>query len=398
MIKLNDNTECCGCEACSQACPKNCIEMVPDAEGYLYPKIDEDTCINCHICENVCPYLNNTFEGNEQRKPIKAYAAYNRDSSIVKKSSSGGIFYEFAKATIERGGIVFGAVINAQHEVHHTYAETLDGVMEMLGSKYVQSHIGKAFSDVKSFLHQDKPVLFSGTPCQIAGLRQYLRKDYENLLTVDFVCHGVPSPGIWKKYIYEIASVLNKDGGTGKLKINFREKNGFSWSNYGFSVKHENGKHFETGAVNSPYMRAFITDNCLRPSCYKCEYKNNSGSDITLGDFWGIDKVVSEMYNEEGVSLLVVNTQKGRRDAYSLNIDSKEVSYQQACIYNRAINHPSPKPITRDKFFRLATNPHYSITDAVKRIAPIYNQLSPWEYLAYLPIRIKRFIYRKFKI
>ncbi len=398
MIVLKDKTECCGCEGCIQVCPKQCINLMQDREGYMYPKIDSDRCIDCHLCENVCPYLSCKSGHKQQsdRKPLIALAAKNRNCTIVDNSSSGGVFYELAKSVIEQDGVVFGAILTEGHEVIHTHTTTVVGLSKMMGSKYVQSRIGRSFSKVEEFLKMGKRVLFSGTPCQIVGLRKYLRKDFSNLITVDFVCHGVPSPGIWMKYIKHVMASLPENR-ENDIKINFREKKGFSWSDYGFSIKSGTESLFETRSVENPYIRAFITDNCLRPSCYQCKYKNNTSSDITLGDFWGIDKISPEFYDEKGVSLIVIKTQKGADLIPYDKFVTKEVQYLQVTQYNRAINHSSPKPITRKLFFKLATNHKYTVEDAVKRIVPIESSLSLWEKLKYMPIKIMRFINRKAK-
>ncbi len=200
MIEIRDKKMCCGCEACVQICPKGCISLNRDSEGFFYPKVDRALCVDCGLCDGVCPVINRS----ENREPIKTLAAKNRDDQIRANSSSGGIFTLLAQQTIAQGGVVFGAKFNDRWEVIHDYSETVEGVAAFRGSKYVQSRIGDNFIKVKKFLDSGRRVLFSGTPCQIAGLKNFLGREYDNLLTVDFICHGVPSPAVWERYKSEV--------------------------------------------------------------------------------------------------------------------------------------------------------------------------------------------------
>lgn len=197
MINIKEKHNCCGCSACVQVCPKQCISMSADNEGFLYPQIDTAICIDCGLCEKVCPVINQ----NEPREPLAVYAANNNNEDIRLKSSSGGIFTLLAEQIISEGGVVFGARFNENWEVVHDYTEAIEGLEPFRGSKYVQSIIGDNFIKAKQFLTDGRKVLFSGTPCQIAGLKKFLRKEYENLLTVEVVCHGVPSPMVWRDYL-----------------------------------------------------------------------------------------------------------------------------------------------------------------------------------------------------
>lgn len=395
MISINHKIECCGCEACVQKCPRNCIELVFDEEGYRYPKINQEQCINCHLCEKACPYLNITE--HIKRKPILTLAAKNKNTKIVENSSSGGVFYELAKHIIASGGYVAGAIINDECEVAHTVIEAIPDLSKMMGSKYVQSKIGNTYVIIERLLKDGKPCLFSGTPCQISGLKYFLKKDYPNLITVDCVCHGVPSPGIWKKYlsdaIFQQNDGIDKDG----LTIKFRDKTAYCWSSYGMTIKDKSKQYLSQHSSHNPYIRSFITNNCLRPSCYQCIYKNNT-SDITLGDFWGIDQVIPNMYDENGVSLVMFHTQKGIDLMPFSEFTIQKADYSDVIKYNSAIIHSSPKPITRDRFFKLCAKPGVTLERVIKAIAPIESELSLTEKLLYLPTRIRRFINRKFKI
>lgn len=203
MINIIEKKDCCGCSACVSICPKHCITMSLDNEGFLYPQVDNESCIDCGLCEKVCLVLN---QGKEC-KPFQVYAAKNINEEIRMKSSSGGIFTLLAEQILHEGGVVFGARFNADWEVIHDYTETKEGLAAFRGSKYVQSRLGDSFCQAEHFLRQGRKVMFTGTPCQIAGLKLFLRKTYDNLLTVDFICHGVPSPGVWKKYLEELIAL-----------------------------------------------------------------------------------------------------------------------------------------------------------------------------------------------
>lgn len=195
MIHITDKSKCCGCNACVQRCPKQCIAMREDEEGFLYPKVDVAVCIDCGLCEKVCPVINQ----NVPKEPLQVFAAKNKNEDQRLRSSSGGVFILLAENIIKQGGVVFGARFDKNWEVEHGYAETLEELEPLMRSKYVQSRIGNTYKEAEMFLKQGRKVLFVGTSCQIAGLHKFLRKEYENLLTVDFICHGVPSPGVWRK-------------------------------------------------------------------------------------------------------------------------------------------------------------------------------------------------------
>ena len=240
MIDIKEKNNCCGCSACVQICPKQCISMAADNEGFLYPQVNSAICIDCGLCEKVCLVINQSAP----REPLVVYAAKNNNEDIRLKSSSGGIFTLLAEKVIEEGGVVFGAKFDADWNVIHDYTETIEGLAAFRGSKYVQSIIGDNFKTAKQFLNNGRKVLFSGTPCQIAGLKKYLRKEYDNLLTVDVVCHGVPSPMVWRDYLdYKRAKrAAGKNTVSSSLKelpvitgISFRDKTK-GWKKYGFRI------------------------------------------------------------------------------------------------------------------------------------------------------------------
>lgn len=253
LIKLNGGGYCTACSSCFHSCPKHCITMQADSEGFLYPIVNEADCIDCGLCEKVCheqhPY--------DERKPLNVYAAINKDEAVRMNSSSGGIFYLLAEKTIAEGGVVFGARFDENWQVVIDYAKTMDAVKPFMGSKYVQARTATAYKDAESFLKQGRKVLFSGSPCQIAGLHHYLRKEYDNLTTVDFVCHGVPSPKVWGRYLDEVV----KAGKQAINEVKFRNKgNGWKKFNFVLSYKHEDMSYsLCCSHPQNHYMRAFLS-------------------------------------------------------------------------------------------------------------------------------------------
>lgn len=345
MIIISDKQNCCGCAACAQKCPKHCITMQQDKEGFFYPIIDTVTCIDCGLCENVCPIINSY----EKQSPLHTYAAINKNDEIRLKSSSGGIFTLLAEKIIDDGGVVFGARFDENWQVVIDYTETKDGIAAFRGSKYVQASTLNTYTQCEDFLKIGRKVMYTGTPCQIAGLKHFLRKDYDNLLTVDFVCHGAPSPKVWECYLKEIVGTL-----TNARESSVCQKN-IGWQLAPFQIIYK--KHEDTLTLSIPhdqndYMKAFINDMILRPSCYMCATKEcNSHSDITIADFWGVKKVIPEMYDNKGTSLVLIHTFKG--DSYYKKIDviSKETVFEDGCRGNPAIYSSAKPHFRRDLFF-----------------------------------------------
>lgn len=341
MISIEDKTLCCGCSACAMKCPKHCITMQADSEGFLYPVVNEAECIDCGLCEKVCHELH----PYDERKPLNVYAAINNDEEIRLKSSSGGIFYLLAEKTISEGGVVFGARFDDEWQVMLDYAERPEGVQPFMGSKYVQARTANAYKDAETYLKQGRKVLFSGSPCQIAGLHHYLRKEYEDLTTVDFVCHGVPSPKVWQRYLDEVVT-------SGKQAINdvkFRNKSN-GWKKFNFVLSYNNEeKSYSLCSWHQQnhYMRAFLSDMILRPSCHECRAKQGSShSDITIADFWGIHIEMPEMDDDKGTGLVLVNTEKGRNALNWSKVTKKESSIEVASKYNgglSSLTKPHPK-------------------------------------------------------
>ena len=377
MIQITDKKNCCGCEACVQVCPKHCISFQTDAEGFRYPQVDINKCINCSLCEQVCPELNVLTS----RRPQKVYAAKHINAQIRGTSSSGGIFTLLAGYVLSEAGVVFGARYNDHWEVIHDYTETQDGLAAFRGSKYVQSRIGDTYRQAEVFLKQNRKVLFSGTPCQIAGLKLFLRKEYCNLITVDFVCHGVPSPFVWTIYLQE----LQKNTASPISAITFRDKV-TGWKQYSFSLYDSKGDVAYTNRFyHDPYMQVFLANLSLRPSCYVCPAKaGRSMSDVTIGDFWGIQNYAPEIDDDKGVSLVM--TYNPTYEHLLSGCTKQEMSYQQATEQNSCIEKSVPQPINRNFFWQHLI--HFgSITKAAKSCGSN-------DFFS----RLRRMVFRKFKI
>lgn len=345
MISITDKTLCCGCSACASKCPKRCITMQTDSEGFLYPIVNEADCIDCGLCEKVCHELHPYNE----RKPLNVYAAINKDEKVRMKSSSGGIFYLLAKKTISEGGVVFGAKFDEDWQVVLDYAETMEDVKPFMGSKYVQARTDSAYKDAETFLKQGRKVLFSGSPCQVAGLHHYLCKEYENLTTVDFVCHGVPSPKVWDLYIKELTANAHK---TIKY-VSFRNKNN-GWQKFNTYISAvEDSLILSQHHRDNAYMKAFFMNMILRPSCYECKAKKGSShSDITIADYWGIQEKHSDMFDDKGTSLVFIDSMKGRIALNFSDVLYKETPYEDAAThYNPGINSIVQPHRNRTHFF-----------------------------------------------
>lgn len=351
MIKISNKSECSGCHACINICPKQCISMKTDCEGFWYPYIDIDKCINCNLCEKVCSIYNDL---NKIDNKITAYACKNTNEEIRNTSSSGGVFTLLCEYIIKNGGVVFGAAFNEYFEVEHMHAETLEECFKFRGSKYVQSKIGNTYKMAKRYLDEDKLVLFSGTPCQISSLDLFLKKKYKNLLMVDIACHGVPSPLVYKKYLKSLEDI-NKS----KISsLSFRDKT-TGWKNYSCKVDFENGKTIKEIGYDNMYMKGFLSDIYLRPSCYKCKSKKPiTAADITLADYWGVQNIHSDFDDDKGVSLVLVNTELGQNimEKLSSSMDIIESNLDYAIKCNPSIKISSKCNSGRKQFFEELNN------------------------------------------
>lgn len=344
MIQLGKD-ECCGCGTCHNICPTKCIVMKADEEGFLYPSIDVDKCIRCRQCETKCPVLNR--KKDDEEKPI-TYAAYNKDEEVRKNSSSGGIFSAIANLILERGGVVFGVAFDEKQRVIHTKVEIQKELSKLRGSKYVQSDVGTSYQDAKQILEQGKWVLYTGTPCQISGLYQYLGKDYDKLITQDIICHGTMSPIVLQKYLEYMESQYNSTVD----RISFRDKT-YGWNRYGMELLFSNGSRYVKVASEDYLLKTYSANVCLRPSCHTCAFKYiHREADITLADFWNIQQIDSHIDAEQGVSLVLLHSQKGNeifRDIMN-GIVCKTEEFDEALRYNMSMIISAPQHLKREKF------------------------------------------------
>lgn len=361
MIDIKDKKDCCGCHACVSACPIHCITMKADEQGFLYPVVNKDACTHCELCDKVCPIIHQ----NEAHQPLKVYAAKSKNDEVRMQSSSGGIFTHLAEAIINDGGVVFGAQFDKHWHVIHTHIDNIGKLPLLRGSKYVQSKIGDTYKEAKTFLQQGRKVLFTGTPCQIAGLRRYLRKGYDNLITMDIVCHGVPSPTVWEAYLSEVCQKQPSP----ITSISFRDKT-FGWKKYRLYIRHANTH--DTSSSSNIYMKGFLKDLFLRPSCHVCPTRlGKSGSDITLGDFWGVQKHYPKMDDDKGTSLVLINSIKGQLLYDSIIREHIEAHLEEALLYNPSIAHDAPQSKYSKQFWEQFP---YKGTAC---IAPICRKASP---------------------
>lgn len=347
MIEINKKTECCGCEACANVCPKNCIKMVYDEEGYRYAKVDKENCINCGLCEKVCPIK------NEPKKTylddLKYYAGYNNDDAALAKSSSGGIFWLLADFIFKKNGIVYGVVQDSTFDVRFERTTSHEQAEKLRGSKYLQANVNDTYRLVKNDLDENKEVLFSGTPCQVAGLYNYLKKQYDNLYTCDVVCHGVPSDKVYKKFISYIEETNKK-----KVKnIKWRDKTN-GWGPNKIVIYFTDGSSIITTSRENMFQTGFLDNLYLRPSCYECKYARLPRiGDISLADFWGYDGELVEKNNNKGLSAIIVSSEKGQ---VLFNSIEKSITYHPVSkeyLIKRSRHsyiHPEENE-NREKFF-----------------------------------------------
>ncbi len=348
MIEMFGSADCVGCGACANACPVGCITMQPDAEGFLFPVVDAKACVQCGRCEAVCPANQKMLP----RLPVEqTYAAVSKRDAQRMDSSSGGVFSLLAETILDQGGVVFGAAFSEDFKsVRHIAVRSRDALQKLRSSKYLQSSIGDAYVQTKKYLAQGIPVLFTGTPCQIGGLRTFLGKDCPLLYTQSIVCHGVSSPLVWRKY----ASFRENEAGAALRGVSFRKKEP-GWKNYSMEMTFENHDKFVCPASKDLYMRCFLKELSLRHSCYRCQFKAEQDSaDLTLGDFWGIQYVLPEMDDNKGTSLVMVRTEKGRQLLQACGdwMEIVPVDYAAAVQGNPAAVRSVKKPFNRSRFMR----------------------------------------------
>ena len=335
--------ECTGCRACANACPKNCISFRKNKEGFLYPQIDYSECIHCGKCIKSCPVYNNLkLEHNRKCLVVKA------SDKVRKSSSSGGVFYHLADEVLSRKGVVFGSAFDENLDLKHIAITNKKDLYKLQGSKYLQSNTKNTFKEVKDYLNDNKIVLYVGTPCQIKGLHLFLNKKYDNLYTVDIICHGVPSPLVFSKYISKLEEKYNSN----VIKYDFRNKDE-GWKNFNTKIELENGNILKEKYDQNIYMKGFLRNLYLRKSCYNCSAKGfTSGSDITMGDSWGIQNEFKEFDDDKGCSIIFINTKQGQNlfNSVQENFEIKKID-DRLLKYNKALVESVFENKNRTRFF-----------------------------------------------
>ncbi len=297
--------KCSGCGLCEHLCPKNAITMV-EKDGFLYPNVNENTCVYCGVCVKLCPVNSDKLT---ESNCIEAFAVKHKDSNVIFNSSSGGIFTALSDKILENNGYIIGADFDDDMNLVHTTTSTTEGRDRMRGSKYIQSNTVGIYKAIRDLLNEDKPILFTGTPCQAAAVRKaFPNKD--NLYIVDIICHGVPSPEVWKKYVEFIEKKYKK-----KLTFfSFRNKSLSGWRKYSAKLTFDDKTEILHNDYTGSFIELFRYDVCLRPSCTECNFTSmNRQGDITIGDFWGIENTIPEISDNKGISAVMINTEKGKR-------------------------------------------------------------------------------------
>lgn len=369
MINIKDKHLCCGCNACVQVCPKSCIILESDEHGFMYPKVKQSECIDCGLCEKVCPMIN----GGNERFPIASFWGIHKNENIRFSSSSGGIFQGLSDLILSKGGYVAGAIFDQKWDVKHIVSNKKEELLLMKGAKYVQSSIGNTYVEIKNLLIKGIPVLFTGTSCQVLGLRRFLRKDYSNLICVDVVCHGVPSPLVWRNFLSDL--IGNKDYVSLIDSITFKDKSD-SWEKYALNIQYRDklGNKFSLveSSKKNPYTVCFLRNLTTRPSCFNCPGKGGKcGSDITLGDFWGINCLYPSLNDGKGCSVIFAYTSKGMELLKDNSLSLKEVSFHEATIYNPSTLNSSKETKRVNKFWKEYDSQSFKMQVLKKYSAPL---------------------------
>lgn len=372
MLQVDHKEACCGCHACAQICPRQCIRMEADEEGFLYPAIDTALCVQCGLCEKVCPVLQVGMEPTDSTP--EAYAAYSLREDVRLSSSSGGIFSLLTGEVLASQGTVYGAAMTSVHEVNHIRVTKPEELPLLRGSKYVQSSIGNTYLLAREDLRQGKTVFFTGTPCQIEGLRQFLGEDHPKLICMDIVCHGVPSPTVWRKYVHY------REGRAGSTAVRacFRNKK-YGWKDYSVVIDFADGSAYTSCFMEDPFMLAYLHNLSMRPSCYQCRFRKlNRVSDITAADFWGIEHTYPQMDDDHGTSLLLVHSEKGARLLRSAfdSMNYQQVDLTAAIQRNPSLLASSKKPDAREAFLReIQTNDFRKVTGRYVKVRRPFKRL-----------------------
>lgn len=347
MTNICNYDLCTGCSACANICPKHCIKMVHDNEGFMRPEIDQNVCVKCEKCRSICPVCNHPVD--DKRKP-DVYAVQNIDDQEREKSSSGAVFPLLAEYVLDQNGVVFGAGYNNRLEVVHKACVSMDELEALKGSKYVQSDIGDCYRKAKEYLDARRTVLFTGTPCQIAGLHSFLQKEYSNLFTQDLICHGVPSPFIWRKYL----DYREKTEGSDALFASFRNKDK-GWRVFSLFIEFKNKSIYKETLFNDMYLLMFLKNICLRKSCEHCAFKDiHRQSDITLADLWGLKTILPEWDDDKGTSLVMIHTKKGKEllNNISNKIKLQSIEYDIAVKSNPSMTESVTASPLRDRLLK----------------------------------------------
>lgn len=347
MIEIRNKQDCCGCTACASACPKQCITMTVDSEGFQYPVIDKEKCISCHICEKKCPVNGRTKvvaspsldKAEINRRALDAAGqlpetsvCFLKDEKLRQKSTSGGIFTALALYVLGMDGIVCGVILDDEQKVVHSFAENEVELAKMRRSKYVQSNQVGVYQRVQEELRKGRTVLYSGTPCQVAGLKSYLGNEYENLITVDIFCHGVGSPLYWEKYVQYVSRKMKSP----VKEICFREKT-YGYNSACLAVYFQNGKSTHKGHDDDLYWTAFSKNYIYRPSCYACAFKSvNHVADFSIGDFWNAGKLPEKFRLANGCSLVLCHSEKARDifEVIDSSVEATHVELEEALNIN----------------------------------------------------------------
>lgn len=351
MIEIKDKSNCTGCTACASICPKNAIEMITDEEGFKYPIIDKEKCIGCNLCSKVCPMLKKYKKNNEN---LEFYAVYNRNEKIKNESTSGGFFTALAEKIIEDKGVVYGATFDENFNVIHCGVEKKEDLYKFRGSKYVQSDLGNTFKSIKELLEKERKVLFSGTPCQIYGLKSYLQKEYLNLICVEVICRGTPSPMFYKLYKEDKIKKYKSD----IKSLSFREKT-YGYNSSTMSIKFKNGKRYNRGHESDELIKAFLKGYCSKESCYQCHFKSFSTvGDFKIGDLWNVRNYLGESF-QDGTTLVICCSEKANEILSKLqdliiikNIDRNNAEFYNGNGKTTMILDSAPRPKERDTFLK----------------------------------------------
>lgn len=371
MIQIVDKGDCCGCSACAGVCPKKCISMTEDSEGFRYPVVDTKRCIECNVCVRVCPIMNPYPETVAKQV---GYVIQSKDKKVLEESTSGGAFTAIAEYVIHKHGVVYGAALNDNFEVFHMYVEDEAELGRFRNSKYVQSTIDpEIYRTIKRFLKEGRLVLFSGTPCQIEGLLHAVGDSYANLITVDILCHSVPSPLVYRKYLDYLKNTLNSDIAT----IRFRDKY-YGYKYPTLSITTNTLKRYHRGSESDPWLRAFLSGICSRPSCYCCKFKKRYRKcDFTLWDCHDPETFSSEFDIDGGTTNVLIHTQKGCEIIKEIAASTFNVEVRPDTLIKSgagSLSHCIEKPDKREMFLNDAKelsgiqlmNKYFPLTGKVK--------------------------------